>query len=323
MTENLAHLLLRRSEAGEPALLWGREAKPFYGPAFDRLIARGVLVACAPAREWRVCDDCRCGQDWRPIEQINGQLLAICPLDRRSDLALEPEDLESYEIDAAALVREMTSNSGLMDEPACLMPGLWMLAALSGGPVLCIALSRMATEQPGLIHSLKAVTRSGAISLLTPAMTKVRAADFQNAGIDVLATIDALADSNGETSLALNLAKVVPATTVASALILVRPRLTATLRGFEIQLPPRAFELFWLLAETVAHGGGIVTRRQIEQRLWGSQNVAKTAAADAIRDLREQLAALPKDTTSAELIETRHGKGYLLVLTADAVQLVS
>lgn len=44
MSESLATLLLRLSEAGEPAFLWSRQAKPYLGRAFDCLLTGGVLV---------------------------------------------------------------------------------------------------------------------------------------------------------------------------------------------------------------------------------------------------------------------------------------
>lgn len=63
MTATLIDLLLRLSEAGGGARLWGAAARPHYGPAFDRLLAAGVLEERPPAEEWPVCDDCDCGID--------------------------------------------------------------------------------------------------------------------------------------------------------------------------------------------------------------------------------------------------------------------
>ena len=76
MTESLHNLLLRLSEAGEPAILWGRLAKPFLGKEFDRLLHRGILIEELPADEWDVCSDCECGHDSRLIQKIEGRLIS-------------------------------------------------------------------------------------------------------------------------------------------------------------------------------------------------------------------------------------------------------
>ena len=43
MSESLSRLLLRLSEAGEPAVLWGRQASPYLGQDFERLLSSGVF----------------------------------------------------------------------------------------------------------------------------------------------------------------------------------------------------------------------------------------------------------------------------------------
>jgi hypothetical protein len=85
MTESLIRLLLRLSEAGEPAILWGRQAKPYPDRDLEQLLARGVLTEQAPADEWDVCSDCECRLAARPIQCIEGDLIAACPLDHARD----------------------------------------------------------------------------------------------------------------------------------------------------------------------------------------------------------------------------------------------
>ena len=58
MTETLPRLLLRLSEAGDPAILWGRQAAPHAGRDFERLLDHGVLVEQSPTTEWDVCPTC-------------------------------------------------------------------------------------------------------------------------------------------------------------------------------------------------------------------------------------------------------------------------
>jgi len=61
MTETILRLLTRLSEAGDDAILPGELASPFFGPVFDRLLAKRVLVEQAPLADWDVCVGCECG----------------------------------------------------------------------------------------------------------------------------------------------------------------------------------------------------------------------------------------------------------------------
>ena len=132
MTDTLTALLLQLSEGGRPALLWGRSAKPHFGPAFDRLLAAGVLVECPPMEEWSACADCDCGFGIRPIQRIDGRIVAACPIDAGSDTELEEDDLREFRIDPERLV-------GLIAEAQRLrgtgrVPGARMSGASGGSP---------------------------------------------------------------------------------------------------------------------------------------------------------------------------------------------
>jgi hypothetical protein len=54
MTETILRLLTRLSEAGDDAILSGELAAPLFGPVFDRLLAKRVLVEHAPLSDWEV-----------------------------------------------------------------------------------------------------------------------------------------------------------------------------------------------------------------------------------------------------------------------------
>jgi hypothetical protein len=77
MNETLISLLLQLSEAGAPASLWGRRAKPHFGRGFDRMLASRVLVEQAPAEFWSTCETCDCDLMDRPIERIGERILAV------------------------------------------------------------------------------------------------------------------------------------------------------------------------------------------------------------------------------------------------------
>jgi hypothetical protein len=116
-------LLTRLSEAGPDAVLWGRAARPHFGPAFDRLLRKRVLVERSRAGMWPTCADCDCGLDARPIVEAQGNLVAACPLDHHADQNLAPGDLRSFCIDSERLVAVMAEVSGF-NSPASILPGL-------------------------------------------------------------------------------------------------------------------------------------------------------------------------------------------------------
>lgn len=99
MNDTLTALLLQLSEGGSPALLWGRQAKPHFGPAFDRFLTAGVLVEHPSIEEWSPCPDCDCGFDTRLIQRIDGKVVAACPVDATSDTELQEDDLREFRID--------------------------------------------------------------------------------------------------------------------------------------------------------------------------------------------------------------------------------
>lgn len=323
MTETLPKLLLRLSEAGDPAILWGRQAAPHAGRDFERLLDRGVLVEQAQAMEWDVCATCDCGLEARPIERVDGRNVAVCPIDRRCDVVLDGDDLRSFRIHPLALVREISAASGLPGAPTLIAPGIWHLGLAPNKRALFLALSTTAGMQPGLLPLLRSVAKASAVTLLTPAMSAADQVQFAVAGTHVVPTIDVLAPSSSGVSFGLQLDELTPRSTAEPVLVLMKSRQSIMLDGDEMTLPQRSFDLLWLLSEVIVGGGGVVTRRQIEQHLWGHQVVSKTAAADAVRDLRKQLAGRDARPDRRELVETRQGKGYILALPTEVIQLVS
>ena len=320
MTETLARLLLRLSEAGEPAILWGRQARPHRGREFDRLVSRRLLVEQTPATEWHVCAGCECGLAARPIEEIGGRLAAVCPLDHRADVVLDPDDRQSFRIDAGNLVRAVASASGLSSQPAMLVDSVWDLGRLSGDRAVVIVLSTAAAADPNLVAIVRAATRTSAVTMLLPASHDMTARRrITDAGVDTVVARDVI--GGGGRPFALDVDRLVPRSSVALRLILRAERQVAVLDGRETKLSDRSFKLLHLLAEALIGTGGIVSQRVIERHLWAT-TVSERAAADAVRDLREQLGRImPRGEDPDTVIETHHGKGYALALTAQEVEI--
>jgi len=313
MTETLPRLLLRLSEAEHP-VLWGRAAAPHFGREFDRMLAQRVLIEEAPAETWCLCSDCECSLDARPIQRINGGLVAVCPLDHQADAHLTDTDIRSFRIDPAILVRLIAAASGLDPAPEQILPGLWRLGTTAGSQTVFVVLSIAASVQPGLMGMLTKSARCAAITLLVPTrVPETTRRQLEDAGLHVVALLDALGEDPGA-PFALNPPKL--AQTIAPKMRLIKAQFAVSLFGIDGTLSKRPFDLLWILAEA---GGAVVERRTIETRLW-SQPVVKTAVNDAIRDLREGLATI--DARGESVIETRTGQGYRLALVPAEIVLV-
>jgi hypothetical protein len=324
MTDRLARLLLRLSEAGEPAILWGRLAKPYLGRDFARLLDQGILVEDAPATEWDVCSSCECNLDVRPIQHIDGRHVAACPLDQKSDLILDAEDLRSFRIGIPALVREVASASGFSNEPSETAPGIWNLGLAPSKRAIFLAPSRTAVLQSGLVVALRMIARSSPITMIAPALSAAEQLRFAEAEIRLVTVCDVIGPGDGATPFAIDLAKLEPPSTVAPRLIIGRSANSVLLDGVPKTLSDQTFTLLLLLAEHAMKSPAILENRRIEDCLWGS-NVHRITSEvrEPVRALRDALttgSADPKAVRS--LIENRRNpNGYRLALAPVEIRL--
>lgn len=309
MTGTLPRLLLRLSEAGEPAILWGRQAAPHAGRALERLLDHGVLVEQAPATEWNVCAACDCGLDARHIEQIDGRHIAVCPTDRRSDLVLSDDDLRSFRIHPFALVREIAMSSGFSDEPSQIVAGVWHLGLTSSQRALFLALSPDGVLQPGMIGLMRSIARSMPITVIAPAMAADDLTRFVEASISVVSTEACLAGDAAGFAIALSTLESAPA--LKPHLVVFRLSQRVILDGNEMHIPQQPFKLLVKLAEAVGARKGYLTSQDIE-----AENSGR-GAADLVRELRDFLQDHEK-----KLIKTRRSPtGYFLALAPEGFDL--
>jgi hypothetical protein len=313
MTESLTRLLLRLSEAGEPAILWGRQAAPHAGRDFERLLDRGVLVEQTPATEWDVCPDCDCGLDARPVQEVNGQHIAVCPTDRRSDIVLGDDDLRSFRIHPSALAREIAMASGFDDQLSPVAAGVWHLGETSAQRALFLALSRDAVLQPGMIGLMRSVARSLPITVIAPAMVAAELARFVEAAISVI-PIDGCLGRNAA-GFAIDLSTLEIAATFEPHLVIFRLSQRVILDGIEMHIPQQPFKLLVTLAESVGGRSGYLTPHQIE-----AENSGR-GAADLVRELRRFLSE-GRRGRGVDLVKTRRSPtGYFLALAPEEFDL--
>jgi len=170
-----------------------------------------------------------------------------------------------------------------------------------------------------LIAALRATEPNLPITLIAPVASAPELRRFTEAGVHFVSTADAFATANP--AFALDPHKLTPPASIEPRLTLFRLQSKAVVDGRELELPPISFKLLWLLAERVVSGDGIVSRVQIEKHLW-STVVRKTAAADAVRNLRDALRKLDEGGNSGNLVRTLATQGYILDLTASDIRLV-
>ncbi|MGD9882527.1 MAG: transcriptional regulator [Reyranella sp.] len=322
MTETLPRLLLRLSEAGDPAILWGRQAAPHAGRDFERLLDHGVLVEQAPATEWDVCPACDCGLDARPVQQVNGQHIAVCPTDRRSDVVLGDDDLRSFRIHPPALVREIAMASGFGGEPAPVAAGIWHLGETSAQRALFLALSRDTVLQPGMIGLMRSVARSSPMTVIAPAMAADDWARLVDAGLHVVAGSHCIACDGTAPGFSIDQSKLEPQPSLAPRLVIQRAAKTVSLDGTPKTLSDQEFQLLVLLAEHALKSPAIVENRAIEAHIWGASiHRISSQVREPVRALRNALARGSADATSVRaLIENRRNpNGYRLAIEPNEI----
>jgi len=321
VSESLEHLLLRLSEAGEPATLWGRQAKPHFGSEFERLLARRILVEQAPATEWPVCAFCECGLDARPVQAAGDCHIAPCPYDHRCDAALDDDDLRSFRIDGEVLIKEIAAASGIPDEPELVLPGIWHLGPLDSKRTIFGALSIAAATQPGLIVAMKTSARGQPMTLVAPPLPTPERQQFKQAGIHLVAVGDAIGHNGA--AWALDPARLAPQIVGEPRLVIARSAKSVSLDGIDYALSDQTFKLLCLLAARARGDQPFATTRDIEQEIWGSSvHRVSRPARDVVRELREALAAGASDPDAVRrLIENKHNRGWRLTLAAGMIEL--
>jgi hypothetical protein len=321
VSDSLAKLLLRRTDGKPGAVLWGREAQPYFGRAFDWLLARRVLVERSPADSWPVCPACdgTCGD--RPIVEINGALVAACPEDHARDTTLLPHDIRSFRIDTAALIGAIAAASGLAGEPAAIVDGVWDVGRTAAGRAVVMVLDRAQAANTRLLALLHALVPAADKTILLP--DDVAAADcmrIRDAGVHAVAVSEALAASG----FALVATMLVPGPALLPRLVIDRAAQAVTLDGRACSLADQPFRLLALLADRARTGRHDVQVRGIEDAIWRGQAMpGSRQIRDIVRELRDAMVSAGIDrATASGLVENRRNPSrYRLTLQAEDIDL--
>jgi hypothetical protein len=263
MTETILRLLTRLSEAGDDAILSGELAVPFFGPAFDRLLAKRVLVEQAPLTDWEVCDACECGLPCRPIRKAGDGYRAECPLDRRHDVDLTEDDLREFRMGTAALASVIGAAAGFSAAPKLAAEKVWRLGDTPSGRAVFLALEPAALTGDGIIASMRQAAQGSDITILAPQLPAEAARRHQDAGFHLVETLAVLMPALDGLGAAIEVAALAP---IPLAEVLRVRRTTAEVQwgGRSVILSRQIFPVFERLLEKALSRDQVASRSHIE-----------------------------------------------------------
>lgn len=322
MKDSLAKLLLRRSESGRRPVVWGREAAPYFGRAFDRLLSEGILTERALATVWPPCRQCdgACGE--RDIVEMEGDLVAECPEYPDMDSHLTPNDVRSFEIDAPLLVAKFMRESVLGQGSEPLGAGAWLLGRTDGGRWVVLVMDPSGFHGPDGLTLIAARAPSAETTILVPdnvAATALR--PFRAAGFHIVSTVSALPDEGFR----LDHALLHPRATVRARLFINKASSTVLLDGRRVSLTDQPRRLLVALAEVAITHAGFLDRTQVQHAVYGSLRPPDSRPLrDVARDLRDQMAVGLSGAEADDvrrLIENQRVEKYRLALTSSEIDI--
>ncbi|QIE56511.1 hypothetical protein G5B40_14270 [Pikeienuella piscinae] len=312
MTETILRLLTRLSEAGNDAILSGELAAPFFGPVFDRLLAKRVLVEQAPLSDWDVCDGCECGLPCRPIRKIGDAFRAECPFDHRQDIELTEDDVRVFRIGADGLASVIGAAAGFAAAPKRAAEKVWRLGDTPSGRAVFLALEPAALTGDGIIASLRQAAQGPDVTILAPQLPAEIARRHQDAGFHLVEILEVLTPATNGLGGTIDIAALAPIP-LAPVLRVRRAAAEVHWDGRSVILSRQIFPVFERLLEKA------LSRDQVAS---GSHVEGTTAreAKDLIRELRDAFKAAGfTDGESKALIETVRNRGYRLSVHASDI----
>ena len=312
MTETILRLLTRLSEAGGDAILSGELAAPYFGPIFDRLLAKRVLVEQAPLTDWDVCDACDCGLPCRPIRKVGAVFRAECPLDHRHDVDLTEDDLRVFRISAVGLAYVIGTAAGFVAAPKHAAEKVWRLGETQLGRAVYLALEPASMTGDGITASLRQAARGADITILTPALPAETARRHQDAGFHLIETLEVLTSVKNGLGATIDIAALEPIP-LSPMLRVLRAAAEVQWDGRSVILSRQIFPVCERLLEKAQ------SRDQVASGPFLEGTTAREAK-DLIRELRDAFKAAGfTDGESKALIETVRNRGYRLGVHASDI----
>lgn len=313
MTETILRLLTRLSEAGDDAILPGELAAPFFGPVFDRLLAKRVIVEQAPITDWDVCDACECGLTSRPIREAGDVFRAKCPLDCRQDVELTSDDLRVFRIAGEALASVIGTAAGFGAAPRLAAEKVWRLGDTSSGRAVFLAFEPAALTGDGIIALLRQAAQGSDVTILAPELPPEAARRHHDAGFHLVEILAVLTPASNNLGVVIDAAALNP---IPMTPVLRVRRGTAEVQweGRSVILSRQIFPVLERLLEKALSRDQVASASYVE-------GTTGREARDLIRELRDAFKAAGfTSPESKALIATVRGRGYRLDVSASDIE---
>jgi len=307
----LIWLWKRLNKTGARPEVSGRLLRRFPETEINKLLRARILIEDRKIDSWGACAHCECGYDARLIQEINGRLIACCPLDPSQDVILEPNDLMRYRIDGDQLIATIAAAGRLAGTPAAISAGLWSMGRSATGRSIFLCRSPRDVFTPGISILLKSLAGGTPPVVVFDEIDQASGIRLRDMEIDVHDVDDILrTDGKGAESVSFD-ALLPPRDRVR--LVIDRSTPSVLLDGRILDISVQMVAVLVLLAEQACRRAPIIKKQIIEAETGRPPN-------EVIRDLRKALVAPgAPPSTAKELIATVHGVGYRLDLAPEAI----
>ena len=310
----LIWLWKRLNKTGARPEVSGRLLRRFPEAEVNKLLRGRTLIEDRKIDSGGTYAHCDCGYDARVIQEIDGKLVACCPLDPNQDVILEPNDLMRYLIDGEQLIAAIAAAGNLTERPAAISAGLWSMGKDSAGRSIFLCRSPQDVFVPGISMLLKSLAGGAPPIVVFDNIEQASGIRLREMEIDVYEATEILrADGKGGEEISFD-ALLPPSDRVR--LIIDRSIPSVLLDGRLLDMSVQMVAVLILLAERACRRDPIIKKQIIEAETGRPPN-------EVIRDLRKALVAPGAPASTAkELIATVHGIGYRLDLSPEAISFV-
>ena len=307
----LIWLWKRLNKTGARPEVSGRLLRRFSEAEIAKLLRARILIEDRKIDSWGTCAHCDCSYDARVIQEIDGKLVACCPLDPSQDVILEPNDLRRFRIDAEKLIAAIAAAGNLTETPAAISAGLWSMGKDTTGRSIFLCRSPQDVFAPGISMLLKSLAGGTPPIVVFDDIEQASAIRLRDMEINVYEATKILrADGKGGEEISFD-ALLPPSDRVR--LIIDRSIPSVLLDGRLLDMSVQMVAVLVLLAEQACRRDPIIKKQKIEVETGRPPN-------EVIRDLRKALVAPSAPASTAKkLIATVHGIGYRLELAPEAI----
>ena len=194
----LIWLWKRLNKTGARPEVSGRLLRRFPEAEINKLLRARILIEDRKIDSWGTCAHCDCGYDARMIQEIDGKLVACCPLDPSQDVILEPNDLTRYLIDGEQLIAAIAAAGKLTGTPAVISAGLWSMGKAATGRSIFLCRSPRDVFAPGISMLLKSLAGGTPPIVVFDEIDQASGIRLRDMEIDVHEVAEILrADGNG------------------------------------------------------------------------------------------------------------------------------